>query len=195
MGVGGVERIDYLLYTECMSKWKWLGILFVLLLIVAVANSALSSKQPTPLPLVNEPKKVSELVSVYENEYFYFEYPKRFQLVAIPARDGRVYTSVSFDGDPEKVVKMDLLFRESTQALNEQPDIKMRRANTYQYTEEVARIGDNRGFIFRTADRKERVAYFMKKGRLLQVTLITNGVFSEEIEKEFQDILQSSVWK
>lgn len=178
-----------------MSKWKWLGILFVLLLIVAVANIALSSKQPTPLPVVNEPKKTSEVVNVYENEYLYFEYPKRLQLVDVPARDGRVYTSVRFEGDSEEVAKMDLLFRESTQALNEQPDIKMRRANTYQYTEEVARIGDNRGFIFRTADRKERVAYFMKKGRLLQVTLITTGMFSEDIEKEFQAILQSSVWK
>lgn len=178
-----------------MTKWKWLGILFALLLVVAVANSVLSSKQSTPLPKVNPPKKVSELVNVYENEYFYFEYPKRFQLVDIPARDGRVYTSVGFEGDSEKLAKMELLFRESTQGLNELPDIKMRRANTYQYDEEVARIGDNRGFIFRTADRKERVAYFMKKGRLLQVTLITNGSFSEEIEKEFQDILQSSVWK
>jgi len=178
-----------------MLKWKWLSILFVLLLVVAVANSVFSRKQVSTSSKVNEPKKVSGLVNVYENEYLYFEYPKKFQLVDIPARDGRVYTSVSFDGDRDNISKMDLLFRESTQGLNELPDIKMRRANTYQYDEVVARIGDNRGFIFRTADRKERVAYFMKKGRLLQVTMITRANFSEDIEKEFQDILQSSVWK
>ncbi|MBI2465594.1 hypothetical protein HYV64_05625 [Candidatus Shapirobacteria bacterium] len=173
--------------------------LFIGLVLVAVVMGAYLVMTKTNFQnraiLIEPGKVIDNTVSKYETNYLYFEYPKKYNLVDIPVRDGRVYTSVKFEGNPEKVLVMDLLFRESTQTLNELTDIKMRRANTYQYAEEVARIGDNRGFIFRTADRKERVAYFMKKGRLLQVTMITSGLFSEDIEEEFQNILQSAVWK
>lgn len=175
-------------------KWKWLLIGLGVLIFLGILSSVVGSQKNTTVSPTPTPKKLAEGQNFFENEYFYFEYPKKFSLVNVPARDGRVYVSVQFENDPA-IAKMDLLFRESTQTLNELPDVIMRRRDSYQYSEEVARIGDNRGLIFRTADRKERVAYLMKKGRLLQVTMITKGVYTEEAESEFQTLLQSAVWK
>lgn len=175
-------------------KWKWLLVGLGVLIFFGVLSNLVGGKKGGPYSPTPTPRQVAKGQSFFENEYFYFEYPEKFKLVNVPARDGRVYVSVKFEGVPE-VAKMDLLFRESTQTLNGLPDVIMRRRDSYQYSEEVARIGDNRGLLFRTADKKERVAYFMKKGRLLQVTMITSGVFTQELEDEFQDLLKSAVWK
>lgn len=131
----------------------------------------------------------------YENEYVSFVYPVRLTMDKLPTTDGRVYVSAVFGDGKKDIASMTLLFRESTQELNELDDVRMRRGNSYQYSEEVARTDSDRGLLFRTADRKERVAYMISKGRLLVLALTTTGPFNELIEKEFQEILNSVVWK
>jgi len=177
-----------------MDKMKWFVAGLAVLVLAAAGTMFLGQKPKVTEISVALPTEVNKNINVYENEYLYFEYPQKYSLVNLPIRDGRVYTYVSFEGGLD-VTKMELIFRESTQDLNGLPDVKMRRANNYQYSEEVARIGEERGLLFRTADWKERVVYLMKKGRLLQVTMITVGPYSDEYENEFQNILKTVIWK
>lgn len=178
-------------------KLKKLAVILVgvIILVLMVAWAFRKSSGTTPLPKNNNEVE-NPGWKKYESEYLMFEYPEKYQLVKKPTSDGRVYTYAQFVGDETNIKNMTLMFRESTQGLNELPDVKMRRGDTLQYSEEVGRIGEDiRGLLFRTADRKERVAYFIKKGRLLEVVLVSQGPYAEAIESEFRQILNSVVWK
>jgi hypothetical protein len=173
-----------------------LGVVAVLFFMMIIGFVV--TKQEKVLVESPTPDKI-ELVDIehtkFENEYISFVYPVRLTMDKAPTTDGRVYVSAVFGDGKKDIASMTLLFRESTQELNELDDVRMRRGNSYQYSEEVARTDNDRGLLFRTADRKERVAYMISKGRLLVLALTTTGPYNESIEKEFQEILNSVVWK
>jgi len=92
---------------------------------------------------------------------------------------------------PNSVILLNL--RGASQELGEISEVQMRRANTFQYSEEVGIKGEARGLLFRTADRKERTVFFKKGARLLTVTLTANS--ADPIwDKEFQDLIDSVEW-
>jgi hypothetical protein len=171
------------------------GFVLVLLILMAIISGLLNKNKTTISVKVVPTVTIDPSLRKYENEYVSFVYPAKYEMEMVPPRDGRVYASVKFVDKSGTIIDFTLLFRESSQELNELEDVKMRRGSTYQYSEEVARKDTGRGLLFRTADRKERVAYMTQKGRLLVLTMITKGAYSDEIEKEFQDLLSSVVWK
>jgi hypothetical protein len=83
--------------------------------------------------------------------------------------------------------------RGASQDLSELTEVQMRRRNTLQYSEEVGIKGDERGLLFRTADKKERTIFLKKGVRLLTITLTADSA-DKDWETEFQGLIDSVEW-
>lgn len=129
--------------------------------------------------------------NTYVGDYLKFTYLPKYTLEKIPTTDGRVLINVKLKSTDEQML---IYSAWEKQELDQLADVQMRRGKSWQYSEEVARMGEIRGLLFRTADKKERTAFFLKNGQLLVVTL-TAKTNDPIVEKEFQEFLEKFVWK
>lgn len=164
------------------------GIILVILVGIKIFYKSPTLKTGNDNQVTTEPNML-----YFENEYIRVGYPDVYILEQVPSTDGRVRANLKISSVDKTSERYLLLLREMSQELDELEDIRMRRRDKLQYTEEVARINELRGFLFRTADRKERSAYFKKNGRLLVVTLTSTRTF-DEAESEFQQLLERVEW-
>ena len=161
------------------------AVLFVLVL-MAILIGKDGAKKVMP-----EVKVVEQSVpGNFKNNYMAFKYLPEYTLEDVPTTDGRVMVNVKLT-KPNSVILLNL--RGASQELGEISEVQMRRANTFQYSEEVGIKGEARGLLFRTADRKERTVFFKKGARLLTVTLTANSA-DPTWDKEFQDLIDSVEW-
>lgn len=174
---------------------KKIFVVLGVLMVILVAAQIFLSNSPAPVAekISEEGSEIDPNLQLFKNEYISFVYPKVFTLENIPTTDGRVYANVKITSPDGVSSRFLLIERAMSQDLEELDDIKIRRADSLQYSEEIARVNDLRGFLFRTADKKERTVYFKKDGRLLVVTLTSASPF-DEAEREFQDFLSTVSW-
>ena len=140
---------------------------------------------------VSEIKVDNNVANTYIGDYLKFTYLPKYTLEKIPTTDGRVLINVKLKSVDEQML---IYSAWEKQELDQLADVQMRRGKSWQYSEEVARMGEIRGLLFRTADKKERTAFFLKNGQLLVVTL-TAKTNDPVVEKEFQEFLEKIVWK
>ena len=169
-----------------------LGIIFVfgliLLLIESRANVVkVMVNKSGPTPTIGTEK-------IYDSDYFNFNYKSKYEIKQIPTTDGRVLENLKISAEDELTLIMSINLTQLSQELSDLSEIQMRRANTWQYSETVARMGEYRGLLFHTADKKEKTAFFKKNNGVLTISMTTN---SNDLayEKEFQDFLDSFEWK
>jgi hypothetical protein len=129
---------------------------------------------------------------IYNDGYIIWEYPSKYEISKIETTDGRVITNVML-ADKSTGIKYTINLTQLTQGLDDIPSVQMRRLNKNEYTEEVGMMGDLRGLLFRTIDRKERMFFVKNKNAILTILMATNSD-STEIEEEFQTFLKSFKW-
>ena len=131
----------------------------------------------------------------YDDGYITWKYLGKYDLSKVGTTDGRVLTNVTMldktQGGGQYVINLSRL----TQSLDDIPSVQMRRIKKADYTEEVGMIGDLRGLMFRTTDKKERVLFVNYKDTILTIAMTVNTNDFATTEKEWNDFLATVKWK
>ena len=158
------------------------GILIVLVILgIVFGNKKTITKTTVP---------ASNTAYMFNSDYLRFNYLAKYTVAKVPTTDGRVFVNIKMTSNDGQML---LYLANATQELDQVSEVLMRRATTWQYTEEVARIGELRGLLFRTADKKERTVFFENKGQLLEITL-TAPTNDQKYDQEFQTFLDGLNW-
>lgn len=171
------------------------GIILAILavIIVSVAMIIIGQLKNQTVKTSSEEKKeeVGEM-KIYDDGYIKFEYSNKYEISEIESTDGRVITNIMLS-DKNTGTNYTVNLAQLSQSLNDLPSVQMRRSNKMDYSEEVGMIGNLRGLLFRTLDRKERMFFVKNQNVILTILTITNSD-SVEIETEFQNFLKSLKW-
>ncbi len=174
---------------------KKTGIILAILavIIVSVAMIIIGQLKNQTVKTSSEEKKeeVGEM-KIYDDGYIKFEYSNKYEISEIESTDGRVITNIMLS-DKSTGTNYTVNLAQLSQSLNDLPSVQMRRSNKMDYSEEVGMIGNLRGLLFRTLDRKERMFFVKNQNVILTILTITNSD-SVEIETEFQNFLKSLKW-
>jgi hypothetical protein len=167
-----------------------LAILVVAVVMLFIAYSKGWLSKPGSL---NSKQDTSDLKE-YKGDYLTFKYPKKFTLAKVATIDGRVLENLKLteEGDNSTVITINLLASDKDLTVFE--PVTERRADRNQYLEEVGRMRELRGVLFRTVDKKERTVYFSNKRRVLTVDYIAKTLDLEK-ETEYQNLLDGMIWE
>lgn len=166
-------------------KYLWIvgGILATLIVLAILVGNGRSDYKEVVDKVENTP-------GVFRNNYLSFNYRPEYVLEEVPTTDGRVMVNLKLS-DSRSVILLNL--RGANQELQELSEVQVRRKNTLQYSEEVGIKGEERGLLFRTADKKERTLFLKKGARLLTLTLTADSS-DKSWEDEFQKLVDSIKW-
>lgn len=167
-------------------KYLWIvgGILAVLIILAILVGNGQDKE------INNNVEQNKSVPGVFRSNYISFNYRPEYTLQEVPTTDGRVLVNLKLMGERSTVL---FNLRGASQDLPELTEVQMRRRNTLQYSEEVGIKGDERGLLFRTADKKERTIFLKKGARLLTITLTADSA-DKEWETEFQELVDSVEW-
>ncbi len=165
---------------------KYLIIAGIVLVILVILGIIFGGKK---IALKTVPQ-TSDAAYMFSSDYLRFNYLSKYTEVKVPTTDGRVLVNIKMTSNDGQML---LYLANATQELDQVSEVLMRRATTWQYSEEVARMGELRGLLFRTADKKERTVFFENKGQLLEVTL-TAPANDPKYDQEFQTFLDGLNW-
>jgi hypothetical protein len=167
-------------------KYLWIvgGVLAVLIVLAMLVGNGQDKD------VVNDVEQSKSIPGVFRSNYISFKYRPEYIIEDILTTDGRVLVNLKLTGERSTVL---FNLRGASQDLSELTEVQMRRRNTLQYSEEVGIKGDERGLLFRTADKKERTIFLKKGARLLTITLTADSA-DKEWESEFQGLVDSVEW-
>jgi hypothetical protein len=133
--------------------------------------------------------------SVYQSDYLSFTYPTNFTLEKVITTDARVVENWKLtQKDNPAPTTITLMLFTSTKDLATFEPLASQRRDPGQYLEEVSRMNNLRGILFRTIDKKERIVYFSNKKEILLVDYIAKTTDPGH-EIEFQTFLDQINWK
>lgn len=141
--------------------------------------------------LNNSKVENDESAKKYDDGYIVFDYPAKYLVSKVGTIDGRVLTNALLQDGSVGGGKIAVNLTRLTQNLDDIPSVQMRRLKKDQYTEEVGNMGDYRGLLFRTTDKKERVLFINNKDTILTVAMTVLSDDFATTEKEWQEFLRT----
>ncbi len=125
---------------------------------------------------------------------FKFITPKNYNKEAIPTTDGRIIENWKLTENNSSPTLIYVTLISSTKDLGDFEPVQERRSNPLQYTEEVGRMKNKRGILFRTIDQKERDVFFSNKNQILLVYYIAKTTDPSK-ETEFAKFIDNISWQ
>lgn len=169
-----------------LKKYKWILTGVLVVLIIFGLTFIIKKREVKPVMTIN-----NTIGNSYHSIYLDFDYLPKYSLAKVASVDGRVLVNVKMKSSDEQIL---LYLAKTSKDLDQIPGVLMRRAPRSQYSEELVRMGNYRGLMFKTADKKERTVYFENGGQILEVTL-TAGSNDPRFDVEFQTFLDGLKWK
>lgn len=128
------------------------------------------------------------------SQSFKFVTPSNFIKESVPTSDGRVIENWKLTENNNSPTLIYVTLISSTKDLDDFEPVHERRNNPIQYLEEIGRMKDRWGILFRTIDQKERDIFFSNKTQILVIYYIAKTTNPSE-ETKFLNFLDNITWQ